>query len=58
MRLVREWNGTIHVVIIGEDGVVRWNEREWKSLSEVARVFTGTCWSGPAFFSLKQRIAA
>ncbi|HKX80143.1 MAG TPA: DUF2924 domain-containing protein [Novosphingobium sp.] len=58
MRLAREWNGTVHVVTVGEDGVVRWNEREWKSLSEVARAITGTRWSGPAFFGLKQRKAA
>jgi hypothetical protein len=58
MRLVREWNGTIHVVMIGEDNVVRWNNREWRSLSEVARAITGTRWSGPAFFGLKRRIAA
>ena len=58
MRLVREWNGTVQVVIIGEDNVVRWNDREWRSLSEVARAITGTRWSGPAFFGLKRRIAA
>lgn len=58
MRLVREWNGSVHVVIIGEDGRVRWNDREWRSLSEVARAITGTRWSGPAFFGLKRRIAA
>ena len=58
MRLVREWNGTVHVVIIGEDNVVRCNDREWRSLSEVARAITGTRWSGPAFFGLKRRIAA
>jgi hypothetical protein len=57
MRLVREWNGKVHVVVIGEDGVIRWNEREWKSLSEVARAITGTRWSGPAFFGLKTRKA-
>ena len=55
MRLVREWNGTLHIVTIGEDNVVRWNDREWRSLSEVARAITGTRWSGPAFFGLKQR---
>ena len=55
MRLAREWNGKVHVVIVGEDGVVRWNERTWKSLSEVARAITGTRWSGPAFFGLKTR---
>jgi len=55
MRLVREWHGTLHVVTIGEDNVVRWNERAWRSLSEVARAITGTRWSGPAFFGLKQK---
>lgn len=57
MRLVREWNGIVHVVVIGEDKVIRWNDREWRSLSEVARAITGTRWSGPAFFGLKRRIA-
>jgi predicted GIY-YIG superfamily endonuclease len=58
MRLVREWNGRTHVVMIGEDKVIRWNEREWRSLSEVARAITGTRWSGPAFFGLKRKAAA
>lgn len=55
MRLVREWHGTVHIVTVGEDGAIRWNEREWKSLSEIARTITGTRWSGPAFFGLKER---
>ena len=54
MRLVRAWNGRTHVVTIGEDKVMHWNGREWRSLSEVARAITGTRWSGPAFFGLKQ----
>ena len=54
MRLARAWNGRTHVVTIGEDRVIRWNAREWRSLSEVARAITGTRWSGPAFFGLKQ----
>ena len=58
MRLVREWNGKLHIVTIGEDKVIRWNEREWQSLSEVARAITGTRWSGPAFFGLKTMKAA
>jgi hypothetical protein len=62
MRLVREWNGVVHVVTVGDDGVVRWAERDWRSLSEVAREITGTRWSGPAFFGLKtavkQKVAA
>jgi hypothetical protein len=58
MRLVREWQGRVHVVTIGEDQVIRWEERVYRSLSEVARAITGTRWSGPAFFGLKTRIAA
>jgi len=54
-RLVREWNGTVHIVTIGEGGVIRWNDRDWHSLSKVARAITGTRWSGPAFFGLKRK---
>lgn len=57
MRLTREWNGVVHVVTVGEDRIIRWNDREWRSLSEVARMITGTRWSGPAFFGLRQKIA-
>lgn len=55
MRLVREWQGKVHVVTIGETGEVEWSGKAWRSLSEVARTITGTRWSGPAFFGLKQR---
>ncbi|MBW6530532.1 DUF2924 domain-containing protein [Sphingomonas sp. RRHST34] len=58
MRLAREWQGRLHVVTVGEDQVVRWDNREWRSLSEVARAITGTRWSGPAFFGLKKKVAA
>lgn len=58
MRLVREWNGKVHVVTIGDDKVIRWQDRDYGSLSEVARAITGTRWSGPAFFGLKQKAAA
>lgn len=58
MRLTREWNGVVHVVTVGEDRIIRWNDRQWGSLSEVARAITGTRWSGPAFFGLKQKIAS
>ena len=55
MRLVREWQGKVHIVTIGENGEVEWNGKAWRSLSEVARAITGSRWSGPAFFGLKQR---
>ncbi|MDP9412513.1 MAG: DUF2924 domain-containing protein [Pseudomonadota bacterium] len=58
MRLVREWNGTIHIVTVDDSKVIHWNGREWRSLSEVARAITGTRWSGPAFFGLKRKAAA
>jgi hypothetical protein len=58
MRFAREWNGKLHVVTIGDDGVIRWNDQSWPSLSKVAREITGTRWSGPAFFGLKQKAAA
>ena len=55
MRLAREFGGKVHVVTIGDAGEILWNEREWRSLSEVARAITGTRWSGPAFFGLRQK---
>lgn len=58
LRLVREWQGKVHVVTVDDTGAIQWNGQRWKSLSEVARAITGTRWSGPAFFGLKQRKAA
>ena len=58
LRLVREWQGTVHVVTVDETCAIHWNGQRWKSLSEVARAITGTRWSGPAFFGLKPRKAA
>jgi Protein of unknown function (DUF2924) len=58
MRLIREWNNVVHIVTIDEAGTIGWNDRKWRSLSQVARAITGTNWSGPAFFGLKQKIAA
>lgn len=55
MRLMREWNGTLHVVTVNDDGSIYWNGTNWASLSMVAREITGTRWSGPAFFGLKRR---
>ena len=58
MRLVREWNGAVHVVTVDEAKLIHWNGKTWRSLSEVARAITGTQWSGPAFFGLKRKTAA
>ena len=52
-RLLREWNGTTHVVEITRDGYL-WNGQTWPSLSAVARAITGARWSGPRFFGLRE----
>ena len=52
-RFVREWRGKAHVVTMTEDGCYRWQDRDWPSLSIIARSITGTQWSGPAFFGMK-----
>lgn len=54
-RLVREWKGVLHIVMIDADGTITSEGKTWRSLSEVARAITGTRWSGPAFFGLKDR---
>jgi len=51
-RLLREWQGVTHEVIILEKGV-QYRDKTWTSLSAVAREITGTRWSGPLFFGLK-----
>jgi len=55
MRLVREFGGKVHIVTVGDEGQITWNDRTWRSLSEVARAITGTRWSGPAFFGPKEK---
>lgn len=53
-RLIREWQGLTHEVIVLEAGV-RYRGEIWASLSAVAREITGTRWSGPLFFGLRGR---
>jgi len=50
-RLIREWNGVTHEVLVVENGFV-WQDKTWRSLSVIARKMTGTHWSGPRFFGL------
>lgn len=50
-RLLREWNGTTHVVDVREEGFV-WKGQPYRSLSVIARTITGAHWSGPRFFGL------
>lgn len=50
-RLVREWQGRSIAVLAAEEGFF-WEDRQYRSLSEIAREVTGVRWSGPRFFGL------
>jgi hypothetical protein len=52
-RLVREWQGRTYEVLV-LDGGFCWHGTHYGSLSALARKITGTAWSGPVFFGLKQ----
>ena len=56
-RLVRQWQGKTHIVHADERGF-EYKGSRYDSLSEIARLITGTRWSGPLFFGLKQKPAA
>jgi hypothetical protein len=51
-RLIREWRGKTHTVSVSETGFEFQGSR-YRSLSEIARLITGTRWSGPLFFGLR-----
>jgi hypothetical protein len=51
-RLVREWNGTSHTVLVHADGE-EWRGKRHRSLSKAACEITRGHWSGPRSFGLK-----
>ena len=51
-RLIRQWQEQTHVVTVKEKGY-EYQGTLYQSLSEVARLITGTRWSGPLFFGIK-----
>lgn len=53
-RLLREWRGSTHEVLVLGDGV-QYRGEKYRSLSEVAKVITGSKWSGPVFFGLRPK---
>ena len=53
-RLIREWQGRTHEVIVLEHGF-QWKGETYRSLSAIARAITGTRWNGHVFFGLKSR---
>lgn len=56
-RLIREWQGVTHEVVVEENGF-RWRNHQFRSLSNIAREITGARWSGPRFFGLKERASS
>lgn len=52
-RLLREWRGDTYTVLVVENGY-QFQDSHYRSLSEIARRITGSRWSGPLFFGLKQ----
>ncbi len=50
-KLMREWRGRTHTVLVLEDGFEHDGKR-FASLTQIARAVTGTHWSGPRFFGL------
>ena len=50
-RLVREWRDEVHLVNVQANGY-EYKSGRYKSLSQIARLITGTRWSGPLFFGI------
>ena len=53
-ELIRIYDGIEHRVLVRSDGEFEYAGKRYPSLSMVARIITGTRWSGPAFFGLRK----
>jgi len=53
-RLVRQWRGHPHTVLVREDGF-EYEGQLYRSLTVIAKRITGAHWSGPRFFGLTKR---
>ena len=51
-RLIREWHGEVHDVLVLEEGFA-FRGRVHRSLTAIAREITGTAWNGHRFFGLR-----
>jgi len=52
-RLVREWRGVTHTVLVEAQGF-EWNGQRYRPLTVIAHAITGAHWSGPRFFGLRK----
>jgi hypothetical protein len=55
-KLIRMWQDKTHTVTVTADGF-EWRGSRYRSLSEIARLITGTRWNGLVFFGVKPRPA-
>ncbi len=53
-RLVRDWHGVGHTVIVLDDGF-EFDGKHWRSLTAIAKAITGTHWNGNRFFGLTEQ---
>jgi Protein of unknown function (DUF2924) len=56
-RLVREWRGRTHTVVVTEEGF-EYAGKTYSSLTKIAQAITGAHWSGPRFFGLNRSDAS
>jgi len=56
-RLVREWRGRTHTVVVRDDGF-EYAGKPFPSLTKIAHAITGAHWSGPRFFGLIRKPAS
>jgi hypothetical protein len=52
-RLIRAWGGQTHEVQVIDSGFT-YRDQRYTNLSEIARVITGSRWSGPLFFGIRK----
>jgi len=52
-KLLRTWHGEVHEVLATGSGYI-YRGRTYSSLSKIARLITGTRWSGPLFFGVRK----
>jgi len=55
--LHREFSGVMHRIVAMSDGQFEYNGKPYRSLTSIANEITGTRWSGPAFFGLRDPAA-
>jgi hypothetical protein len=53
-RLVRQWRGHAHTVLVLDDGF-EYEGQRYRSLTMIAARITGAHWSGPRFFGVIKR---